>query len=147
MPPADLRPANFAFSASAVLYSRPVFVRLGHGLLIAALLVATGGHWALFQTVAWTNMLADNLQTTSFSEALVKTFDGKHPCQMCNEISAAKKSEQKTELPSPVKKLEFVSERPAFVFSAPADFYLLTALTEPVVSWSEAPPTPPPLAA
>ena len=124
-----------------------MFVRLGNALLIVALLVATGGHWALLQTVAWSNMLADNLQTHSFSEALVKTFDGNHPCNMCHKISAAKKSEKKSELPNPGKKLEFVSERPALVFVGPVDFYLLATLTEAVVSWSEAPPTPPPLAA
>ncbi len=128
-------------------YARPVLVRLGHILLVVALLVATGGHWALFQTVAWTNMLADNLQTASFSEAFAKTFDGKHPCTMCKEISTAKKSEKRSELPNLGKKLEFLSERPAFVFSAPTKFYLLTAMIEPLASWSEAPPTPPPLAA
>lgn len=143
--PAD-ESANFAFSASALIYARPVFVRLGHALLIVAFLAATGGHWAVLQTVAWTNMLADNLQTASLSDALTKTFDGKHPCTMCREISAAKKTEKKTELPNPGKKLEFVSERPAFVFSAPVDFQLLKPLTESVASWSEAPPTPPPLA-
>jgi hypothetical protein len=124
-----------------------MFVRLGNVLLIVALLAATGGHWALFQTVAWTNMLADNLQTARFSEALSRTFDGKHPCNMCHEISAAKKTEKKSDLPNLGKKLEFTSERPAIVFSAPVDFYLLATLTESVVSWSEAPPTPPPLAA
>jgi hypothetical protein len=124
-----------------------MFVRLGHVLLIVALIAATGGHWAVFQTVAWTNMLADNLRTDSLSQALTKTFDGKHPCTMCHEISAGKKSEKKAEIPTLGTRLEFVSERPAFVFSAPTEFQLLTPLTKPINSWSEAPPTPPPLAA
>ena len=123
-----------------------MLVRLGHVLLIVALLAATGGHWALFQTVAWTNMLADNLQTDTFSGALTKTFDGKHPCTMCNEIATAKKSERKSDLPNLSKKLEFTSERPMFVFSAPTEYHLLIATSEPLASWSEAPPTPPPLA-
>ena len=138
---------KFASPAWAMTYARPMFVRLGHAMLIVALLAATGGHWALLQTVAWTNMLADNLQTASLSEALSKTFDGKHPCNMCHEISAAKKSEKKSDLPNAGKKLEFTSERPAFVFSAPTEFVLLTAMAETLASWSEAPPTPPPLAA
>jgi len=124
-----------------------MFVRLGHALLIVALLAATGGHWALLQAVAWTNMLADNLQTVSFSEALTRTFDGKHPCNLCHGIAAAKQSEKKSDLPNPGKKLEFTSERPAFVFTAPTAFVLLTAPAEFFASWSEAPPTPPPLAA
>jgi hypothetical protein len=140
------RTAKIASPLMAMAYARLVLVRLGHVLLIAALLVATGGHWAVLQTVAWTNMLADNLQTGSLSEALIRTFDGKHPCTMCKQISAGKKSEKKTEFPSPAAKLEFVSERPTLVFAAPTDFDLLTVLTEPLTSWTEAPPTPPPLA-
>ena len=132
---------------STLFYARPVFVRLGHVLLIIAFLAATGGHWAVLQTVAWTNMLADNLQTASLSEALTKTFDGNHPCKMCHEISAAKKSEKRSDLPNLGKKLEFTSERPAIVISAPVDFYEQATLVKSVVSWSEAPPTPPPLAA
>ena len=138
---------DFAFPACVASYARRMFIRLGNVLLIVAFLAATGGHWALFQTVAWTNMLADNLQTASLSEALTKTFDGKHPCNMCHEISAAKQTEKKSDLPNLGKKLEFTSERPVIVFSAPVDFFLLTTLTESVVSWSEAPPTPPPLVA
>lgn len=139
--------AKFASSASVVHYAQPVFVRLGHGLLIVAFLAATGGHWALFQTVAWTNMLAENLQTASLSEALTRTFDGNHPCTMCKEISAGKKSEKKAEFPKLGTKLEFVSERPVFVFAPPSDFRLQAALTELLTTWFEAPPTPPPLAA
>jgi hypothetical protein len=138
---------DFSFSKSALSYARPVLVRLGHVLLIVAFLAATGGHWAVLQTVAWTNMLADNLQTASLSEALARTFNGKHPCNMCHEISAGKKSEKKSDLPNPGKKLEFTSERLVFVFSSPVQFSLLTTLAESVVSWSEAPPTPPPLSA
>ena len=141
------RSSNFASTASVLFYARPMFVRLGHVLLIVALMAATGGHWALFQTVAWTNMLADNLQTDSLSGALTRTFDGKHPCNMCHEIAAAKKSEKKSDLPNLGKKLEFTSERPAFVFSAPIHFYSVATATKAPVSWSEAPPTPPPLAA
>lgn len=140
------RTAKIASPLMAMAYARLVLVRLGHVLLIAALLVATGGHWAVLQTVAWTNMLAENLQTGSWSEALTRTFDGKHPCTMCKQISAGKKSEKKAEFPSPAAKLEFVSERPTLAFAAPTDFHLLTVLTVPLTSWTEAPPTPPPLA-
>jgi hypothetical protein len=125
----------------------PVFVRLGHILLILALLAATGGHWAVLQTVAWTNMLANNLRTSSIEEALTKTFDGKNPCSMCQKISAGKKAEKKAEFPTLAKKFEFCSERPAFVFSAPTDFRVVVFHFDRLTAWSEAPPTPPPLAA
>jgi len=121
-----------------------VFVRLGHLLLILALLAATGGHWTVLQTVAWTNMLANNLRTDSMAAALAKTFDGKHPCQMCKKISAGKQSEKKTELPLPIKKLEFVSERPMFVFSAPQDFRLTPVLDSTSDGLTHRPSVPPP---
>lgn len=121
-----------------------MLVRLGHALLIAALLVATGGHWAVLQTVAWTNMLASNLRTESFDAAVAKTFDGKHPCKLCKVISAGKKTEKRSEFPTLAKKLEFVSDRLVFVFSPPQDFRLLPELKPLLSSASARPPVPPP---
>lgn len=122
-----------------------MFIRFGHLLLILALLAATGGHWTVLQTVAWTNMLATNLRTDSFAEALTKTFDGKNPCRMCHEISTGKKTEKKANLLTAGKQLEFCSERLVFVFSAPTDFRLVATSLAGLTNWSEAPPTPPPL--
>jgi len=51
-----------------------------------------GGH---LDVVVRLEKLADNLQTCSASEALSKTFDGKHPYRLCKQIAAAKKSEKK----------------------------------------------------
>ena len=121
-----------------------MFVRFGHLLLILALLAATGGHWTVLQTVAWTNMLAHNLRTDSISSALTKTFDGRNPCKLCRQIAAGKTSDRKTELPTLVKKLEFVSARAAFVFTAPQDFQLLPKFNSPFPSLTRQPPVPPP---
>ena len=74
-----------------------VFVRLGKILIVLALVAALGAHWALLQTVAWTTMLANNLQSHSLSQAVTDTFDGNHPCPLCRAIAAAKKSEKKSE--------------------------------------------------
>jgi len=121
-----------------------VFHRLGHLFLIPALLAATDGHWAVLQTVAWTNMLANNLRTDSIEEALTKTFDGKNPCTMCRQISAGKKAEKKAEFPTLARKLEFCSERPAIVFSAPTDFRRLPEPSVILRELAHQPPAPPP---
>ena len=118
--------------------------RFGHCLLILALLGATGGHWVVLQTVAWTEMLADNLQTSSVSEAITKTFDGAHPCKLCKQISSGKQAEKKSELSLQIKKLEFVSERPAFVFSAPQEFWLMPELFSTPDGLTHLPSVPPP---
>jgi hypothetical protein len=117
---------------------------IGRCLLILALLGATGGHWAVLQTVAWGDMLAKNLQTDSVEAAIKKTFDGSHPCKLCKQISAGKSSEKKSETPLGIKKLEFISERPMFVFVAPQNFQLLTESFSPLDGLNHLPSVPPP---
>ena len=38
-------------------------------------------------------MLTQNLRTGSLEDAVTKTFDGQHPCCLCKQIAAGKKSE------------------------------------------------------
>jgi len=113
-------------------------------MLVVALLAASGTHWAVLQTVAWTGMLASNLRSGSLTEAMEKTFDGKHPCCLCKQIAAGKKSEKKTEFSLQLKRVEFVSATPEFVFSAPAHFWRLGTADDFSKSVSYTPPTPPP---
>jgi hypothetical protein len=117
---------------------------LGNFLLVLALLGATGGHWAVLQTVAWADMLATNLQNDSFGTALNKTFDGKNPCKLCKGISAGKEAQKETEIPLQLKKLEFISACPVFVIVAPNDFRLLSELISPLDGLSRSPSIPPP---
>ena len=124
-----------------------MFVRLGNLVLVIALFAALGAHWAVLQSVAWTSMLADNLSSDSFSEALVKTFDGKHPCSLCKAIAKAKAGEKKSRFPNQFKRMEFTVERDAFVFAAPRDFYLLSQSIVLAGQLRHTPPTPPPRAA
>ena len=121
-----------------------MFTRLSHALLIVALLFATGGHWALLQTVAWTNMLATNLRTDSLELAVTKTFDGQHPCKLCQVVAAGKRSEKSSAFPTLAKKVEFTLFANPFVFSAPTEFYIQAELRSPAASSPETPPVPPP---
>ncbi|TAK90077.1 MAG: hypothetical protein EPO07_20610 [Verrucomicrobia bacterium] len=121
-----------------------MFKRVGHVLVITALIAAIGGHWAVLQTVAWTTMLADNLRECSLTQAVGKTFDGKHPCVLCKQISAGKKSEKKAEFTLELKKLEFTHADLRFVFAAPTAFTVLTQRTDTIHVFTQAPPLPPP---
>jgi hypothetical protein len=114
--------------------------------MIVALLAATGTHWMLLQSVAWTTMLADNLRNGSFVEAVEKTFDGQHPCSLCKRISAEKKSEKKADFPPSAQRLEFISKRTVFVFAAPSDFRVQPESSVLVRQLAHKPPTPPPRA-
>ena len=121
-----------------------MFRKLGYLLMIVAVLTATGTHWALLQTVAWTTMLANNLRNGCLAEAVENTFDGKHPCSLCKQITAGKKSEKKTEFSISLKKLEFISERISFLFAAPTDFRLQTWQCPVMRAVAHKPPVPPP---
>ena len=121
-----------------------VFRKLGQVLLITALIVSLGGHWAVLQSLAWANMLADNLREGCVSKAFEKTFDGEHPCCLCKAINEGKRSEKKSELPAPLKKFEFTSERSVVVFAPPQDFCLLPEGRFSLCSFSTEPPSPPP---
>ncbi len=118
--------------------------RAGNYLLILALFAATGGHWAVLQTIAWGGMLAENLQTDDWRAAVEKTFDGKHPCQLCHEISAGKKAEKKTPLLKTDKPFDLICERQAFHFFAPTTFEFAGETSWNYREHRAPPPAPPP---
>lgn len=121
-----------------------MFVRLGHVLMIVALLAAGGAHWGALQSVAWTTMLAENLQSGSVSQALEKTFDGRHPCPLCKAVAAGKAAEQKSDFTLELKKLEYPPVPECFVLVAPAQFKILPQANFFAAALAQEPPVPPP---
>ena len=63
--------------------------------VVILLIVLIGGHWFLLQSVAWVAMFNRFSQNNSLATALIKTFDGKHPCQLCKIIEENRKSDRK----------------------------------------------------
>ena len=120
--------------------------RLGKFIVVSMLVLTTGAHWATLQTVAWTTMLADNLCRHSFSESVVRTFDGKYPCPLCKAIAAGKKSEKKDEFNVPSQKFEFPPAGQGFVLIAPSRFELLPEENVFANSLTQKPLLPPPRA-
>jgi hypothetical protein len=123
---------------------KAVLTRLGNMLLIVALLGATGAHWVMLQSVAWATMLADNARTESIQAALVKTFDGKHPCPICKQIAQGRQSEKKSDQQSNLKRFEFVNQRAVLVVDSPDYFLLPCAGDATATLLAHAPPVPPP---
>jgi hypothetical protein len=121
-----------------------VFKRFGNIFLIVALLAATGAHWTVLQSVAWTTMLADNWCAGSFTQAVERTFDGKHPCPLCEAIAAGKKSENKTEFSFQSQKLEFPPVPEKLVLTAPSQFEILSLKNSSAKSFSQKPLLQPP---
>ena len=121
-----------------------VFGRGGKFLVVAALVLTTGLHWAALQTVAWTTMLANNLCSESLSQAVSRTFDGVHPCCLCKAIAAAKQSQKKSEAIASALKSEFPPVTGKMTLFPPARFELLSAQNAFADSQSSKPPVPPP---
>jgi hypothetical protein len=105
-----------------------------------------GLHWAFFQSLAWIGMVVSYSQDATLKEALVKTFDGQHPCVLCKEIAKGKRSEKKSEFPLQLKKFDFLAVKAQFVFAAPTNFWHLMAIDHCLKSVLLTPPTPPPRA-
>jgi len=121
-----------------------VFRRLPRLLVTVALACSVGLHWSLLQSVAWTTMLVGNLQFLTISEAVQRTFDGKHPCALCKAVAEGKKSEKKSETVLSLKKFDGLNQAVAILFSPPASFSAVEARAIFLKSFVQAPPTPPP---
>jgi len=61
-----------------------------------ALFIIIGGPWTVLQTIAWAKMVVEYSRDISVGEALSKTFDGNHPCGMCEKISKVRSEERKS---------------------------------------------------
>src|SRR5437588_11130357 len=115
---------------------------LGKRFVVLALVLVTGGHWALLQSVAWVGMAVRYSQESTLRQALVKTFDGQHPCNLCKAVRNGKTSDK--DAPKPITKLDlFPGCEQHMVFSSmPGPF---PAATGPFrLARSDPPPTPPP---
>jgi hypothetical protein len=69
---------------------------LGLPLICLAFFGLAGGHWLVFQTIAWAQMLQDYSRNASITEAIAKTFSGRSPCGMCTKISEEQQREGHT---------------------------------------------------
>lgn len=122
--------------------SHPLFRKVCRASLIAALCFSIGGHWIALQSLAWASMLVQNSTRAPFSEAILRTFDGQHPCNLCKGIAAAQQSQKKPAQAqaSAVKQdficaarvLPFVHAFQEIIFSRSAHSFSVRALSPPV---------------
>jgi hypothetical protein len=129
---------------------RKILASCGQIVAAVALFFIIGGHWGVLQTVAWANMIwTYSTQDGSVLAGAKKTFDGEHPCNMCDSIKEAKKQEKKApEILSATKKIELFALQDASLLpvpvSAPFQFPLPRNLT--AESRPHSPATPVPIA-
>jgi hypothetical protein len=114
-------------------------------LLVALTLsLSLGLHWTVLQSVAWMGMIVAYSQNDGLTGALVKTFDGKHPCQICKIVKEGKRSEKKQEVLPLHVKFDFLLQPPTqFVYPLEIESSLLSfQMHGPQLC--APPPTPPP---
>jgi hypothetical protein len=121
-----------------------LFRTLTRFLVLIAAVQLFGGHWAVLQTVAWVGMAIEYAETDSIPEALSKTFDGAHPCELCHAVSAGQAKEKSQDQARYVVKLDAILA-PAVALppraEASARFFLPT---DSGCGHSVAPSVPPP---
>lgn len=117
-------------------------------LLVAALMVSIGLHWAVLQSAAWAGMIVRySVQEGSLITGLSQTFDNEHPCALCCAIkqgaqSEKNSSEKKTDTE---KKLVLVlQDREQPMLTPPDPCLLREGLHLTAAQRHARPPTPPP---
>ena len=128
-----------------------VFRTLGIICTALALFSIAGGHWAVVQTVAWAEMLRTHSQHgDSLAVAVEQTFDGQHPCALCQAIALAKSGEHKQSPATPglskdaPAKAILADVLPCPAYRAPVEAERPRAGSFSGPSRNERPPTPPP---
>lgn len=127
-----------------------VFKATGLAASFLALFFMLGGHWVALQSVAWARMLTEFSQTDSFSEAVGKTFDGKHPCKICLGIREGRQQEEREQQKVPLLKTEkwpelFCDFRRIVVPFAPTEAEDAVAIVPQLhPDFIDSPPSPPP---
>ena len=92
--------------------------------LAFAWLCANGALWDAVQVFAWAKMVHDNTRIMSLSQAIVKTFDGSAPCEICTVVDDVKQGQ-------PTPQVERSQEKVLLACQAPEQFLV----TVPEFTW------------
>jgi hypothetical protein len=119
--------------------------RLCKSVVAILLIFSIGGHWAILQSLAWVSMVVQYSQEAPIEVAVSKTFDGKHPCNICKLVKHGRDSEKKRETINQKSKLDFWIPTRALALTLPAVDQNFTSAPELFFhARAEAPPIPPP---
>jgi len=117
---------------------------IGRTATILALCLSLGFHWLALQSVAWTTMLLSNACRVPLGDAVAKTFDGAHPCNLCHAVDEGKKSEKKSDIVPTIAKIDLICVTRTLTWLPPWGDYEFASFRFSVPEHSLAPPSPPP---
>ncbi|HCN28711.1 MAG TPA: hypothetical protein DIT64_08070 [Verrucomicrobiales bacterium] len=105
---------------------------VARALLVAALMISIGLHWAVLQSAAWVGMVvAYSVEKGSVVQGISDTFDGEHPCPLCTAVSEGVKESPAKNGSAPVKPGKDLKITLAIV---PVPVFVFT--TAPPPAWS-----------
>ncbi len=118
-------------------------------LIVLSLMVSIGLHTVVIQSTAWAGMLITySIQKGSVAQAVAETFDGEHPCPLCQ---LAKKTEnapadnkQAPKADGKIKVHLIADALSAIVISAPPPQVFPVRTEVRAFVLSQSPDTPPP---
>lgn len=55
-------------------------------IILGVMCLSLGLQWAVIQGIAWTSMLVSYSKSDGIVLAVAKTFDGQHPCPLCEAV-------------------------------------------------------------
>lgn len=116
-------------------------------LVIAALVLSVGLHWTVLQSAAWVSMIVSYSQDGSVGDAIEKTFDGQHPCALCQLVEHGTAKDQGPQKKAPdLKKMELSLVVIEGLVMPPPGHPDFTTLSEQAMQRAQVPPVPPPRA-
>lgn len=96
----------------------PIYLqRFARLLSLMAIIAICHGQWAALQSLAWGRMLIDNYSATqNVATAMMKTFDGEHPCSLCKDIAKNQQQEKQQQTRVRILKIDLFHEIAALAF-------------------------------
>ena len=118
-------------------------------MMVIALMVSIGLHTVVIQSAAWAGMLVSySMQKGSVVQAVSDTFDGEHPCPLCQlakKTESAPADDQQAPKADGKLKMHLIADSaPAIVISAPPPHVFPDRTEVRAFVLSQSPDTPPP---
>ena len=105
-----------------------------------------GGHWTVLQATAWVGMLVKYSESEGMEVGISKTFDGKHPCDLCLSIAKNKQTEKKQTSQIDAAKIYLIASAQRWALQPPRDSWCLRSTSVSLLGCDSSPPVPPPRA-
>ena len=118
--------------------------QIGRIATISALCCAIGLHWVALQSFAWTSMLIEYSKGAPLCQAIAQTFDGAHPCSLCHIVAAGKASEKKSDIQSPLPRIDIICVVRGIQLITPLVLFQYALRDFYVSEIEQSPPVPPP---